>query len=82
MSVIAIKSRFADDVIYEGEADTLTDLFAHVVNSGTYLSGAYLSGAYLSGTDLSGTKTTLAAAIVDDDGHPECLDKIAEVCLA
>jgi hypothetical protein len=67
---LQIKSRWDEnEILYEGEAETLADLVGTAVKSGADLSGANLSGADLSGANLPGAN--LSGADLDfSSGFP------------
>jgi len=57
---ITIKNRFTDEIMHEGEYDSLRDMISSLVSKGKSLSGANLSGADLSDAYLSGANLSRA----------------------
>jgi hypothetical protein len=49
-----ITNRWTDEVIFENEAETVSDTLEKAVSEGANLRGAYLRGAYLEGAYLRG----------------------------
>ena len=61
MSIIEIRHRYTNDILFSGEYETLRDAVIAAVSAranlaGAYLVDAYLTGAYLAGAYLAGAK--------------------------